>query len=115
MSEKISNNEIINEEHPNTVEYRRLKENIQQRIQSIIDSMNRMNFTEEEKQEILDIIEYHNILKDAAKIPLIQINENCILDEVENKVKENSKLIADNMLNAVNKKMKEIMDGKLKK
>lgn len=103
------------ENHPNTIEYRRIQAQIQHTIQEITEKMNRLHFTDDEKKEILNIIEYHSVIKEAAKQPLIKINENCILEEVEDKVKDNFKKISENMLKALNDKMKEIMDRKLNK
>ena len=107
--------ELEKENHPNTIEYKRLQSEIERLKLSIIARMDKMQFTDNEKKEIIDIIEYHALLKDAAKTPLININEKSILEDVEEKVKQNSQAIANNMIKAVNEKMQEIINRKLNK
>ena len=111
----LEQKEIDKENHPNTIEYKRLQDEMNKHLNSINATMDRLHFTDEEKKEILDIIEYHAILKEAAKNPLNNIRENMILEQVEKKVKDDILAVSNNMVRVVNEKMKEIIDRKLKK
>ena len=111
----LEQKEINKENHPNTIEYKRLQDEMNKSLNSIMSTMDRLHFSDEEKKEILDIIEYHSILKEAAKNPLNNIRENMILEQVEKKVKDDILAISNNMVRVVNEKMKEIIDRKLKK
>lgn len=116
MAENSANNgqneEYTRENHPNTIEYRRLTSKIAELKQSITQKMDELHFTDEEKQEIMDIIEYHEILKQAAKVPMSKVFEDMTLEELQAKVASNGKQVADNMLKVLNAHMKKIIDRK---
>ncbi len=111
--EKIERQNSIDpnwENHPNTIEYRRLMQEIEDLKQNIVNIMEQKGFTEEERQEILQIIEFHSMLKESYKKPLSRVSENQNYDEVSEIVLGNGKKIADNMLKVLRIKMKRIMD-----
>lgn len=115
MSENLNNpkpSEYDKENHPNTIEYKRLQAEIGKLKQNIIEKMEKLHFNDEEKQEIMDIIEYHEILKEAAKTPLSKVYEDIPLEKLEAKVLGNGKQIAENMLKVLNERMKKITDRK---
>lgn len=98
------------ENHPNTIEYRRLMQEIEDFKQKIMQLMEQKGFTEDEKESIMQIIEFHSMMKESVKKPLIRVTEKDNLEEIENVVIDNGKKIADNMLKVLEQKMKQIMD-----
>ncbi len=102
----------FNEDHPNTIEYKKILAEQAEYKEKIRKNLERLGFTEEEKKEIFDIIEYHYILMETAKIPLNNITENDVLDVVEEKVKLSIKEISKHMLMILRERVEKIMAGK---
>lgn len=100
------------ENHPNTIEYKKIVAEREEYKELIRKNMEKLNFTEEEKQKIFDIIEYHYILMETAKIPLAQVGPNDVLDEVESDVKKAIKQISGHMLFVLRENFQKIMAGK---
>ena len=117
MSEIINKqqSEFDKENHPKTIQYKKLQSETEKLKQNINAKMQELHFTEEEKQEINDIIEYHELLKEAAKTPLANVYDDISLEDLEEKVLNNGKQIADNMLKVLNTHMKKIVDRKMNK
>lgn len=112
ITDETSSSTIPPEEHPNTIEYRNILAQREEYMKSIRKHLEKLNFTEDEMKIIFDIIEYHYILMETAKIPLIQVTANDNLNEVEKSVKEGIKEISEHMLKVAREKVQEIMAGK---
>ena len=106
------NNKDNQEEHPNTIEHRKILEHQSELKASITKNLKQMNFSEQEISEVVAIIDKNSILVEEAKQPLINISADDILNKVEDETKINIKNISDDMLNQLRTKVSEIQSRK---
>lgn len=100
------------EEHPNTIEYRKILKERDEVKASILQNLQKMNFSQSEIQEVFTIIEEKYKLVENAKQPLINITPDDILNKVEDETKNNIKNISQDMLNELRAKIVEIQARK---
>ncbi|MBQ8475463.1 hypothetical protein IJ531_00210 [bacterium] len=102
----------LKEEHPNTVEYKKMLQEREDLKQSIRKNLLQMRFSESEIKEVFLVIEKNYNLLENAKKPLINVTPDDILNKVEDETKSNIQKISDNMLEELRAKVVEIQARK---
>ena len=96
------------EKHKNTIEYENMLEERKGIRESIIESLKKMDFTEEEIKEVLLIIDRNTFVVEIAKQPMVRIKKGENLTETEKRVKNNVQEISYAMLDELRDKIEEI-------